>query len=240
MTDSIREQILTAIGDRLETILISNQYNSYVGQHVLRSHLPPVGSSIVPCVGYSVDVEENTALYTRKQKNVLPVRVQGVAEFGSVIPPVMAEKIYADICECMLADQFSIGFDSGGTSQILAGDTITGETSGAEALVISISLNSGTWAGGDAAGTFSLRRVVGVFQDNEDLSVGADTGQATVDGLLSGQGACELVTGGLADAISFYTGEITMPEADGIAIGVSIVFHIRYRLISGNPYSQSN
>lgn len=239
MTDSIREQILTSIGERLETLLESNQYNSNMGKQVLRSHLPAVDSSIVPCVGYHVEQETNESLYTRKEKKMLPVRVQGVEHFGSVKPPIMAELLYADICECILADQYTLNFDSGGTAEISAGDTIIGETSGAQALVISVSLDSGTWAGGDADGTFTLRRVTGMFQNNEDIQIGNDTGLATVDGLLSGQGAVALAGGGLADAMTFYSGDVTMPEGDGTVVGISIIFHIQYRSISGNPYSQT-
>ena len=239
MADSIREQILTAIGERLETLRISNQYNSDMGKQVARSHLPPIDSRLVPCVGYHVEQETNEDLYHRKEVKTMPVRVQGVAAFGSVKPPIMAERIYADICECILADQYTLGFDSGGTAEISAGDTITGQTSGAQALVISVSLASGTWAGGDADGTFILRRLKGIFSNNEEIKVGAVTGMATVDGTQSGQDCNALAGGGLSDAMTFYTGSITMPEADGSTVGVSIIFNVRYKQISGNPYSQS-
>ena len=239
MADSIREQILTAIGERLVTLRKSNQYNSDLGKQVARSHLPPIDSSLVPCVGYHVEQETNEDLYHRKEVKIMPVRVQGVAAFGSVKPPIMAERIYADICECVLSDQFTLGFDSGGTAEISAGDTITGQTSAAAAMVISISLDSGTWAGGDAAGTFTLRRLKGTFANNEEIKVGAVTGMATVDGTQSGQDSNALAGGGLSDAMTFYTGAITMPEADGSTVGVSIIFNVRYKQISGNPYSQT-
>ena len=239
MADSIREQILTAIGDRLVTLRKSNQYNSDMGKQVARSHLPGIDSGLVPCVGYHVEQETNVNLYHRKEVKEMPVRVQGVAEFGSVKPPIMAERIYADICECILSDEFTLDFDSGGTAEISAGDTITGETSGAQALVISILLDSGTWAGGDAAGTFTLRRLKGLFANNEEIKVGAVTGMATVDGNQSGQDSNALAGGGLSDAMTFYTGEITMPEADGLTVGVSIIFNVRYKQISGDPYSQT-
>ena len=239
MADSIREQILTAIGDRLVTLRISNQYNSDMGKQVARSHLPGIDSGLVPCVGYHVEQETNENLYHRKEAKVMPVRVQGVAAFGSVKPPIMAERIYADICECILADEFTLGFDSGGTAEISAGDTITGQTSAAEARVISISLDSGTWAGGDAAGTFTMRRMKDIFLNNEEIKVGAVTGSATVDGTQSGQDSNALAGGGISDAMTFYTGSITMPEADGSTVGVSIIFNVRYKQISGNPYSQT-
>lgn len=239
MADSIREQILTAIGTRLTSILETNQYHTDIGEHVLRSQLPRINSAVVPAVGYHVDPEENTELYKAKQVNVLPVRVQGVEHYGSFEPPIMAEKLYADICECVLSDELTLDYDSGGTTEIHAGDTISGETSAATALVISVTLDSGTWAGGDAAGSFLLRRVVGTFENNEELTADAVAGLATVDGTGTWQSRLALSTGGLADAVSHYTGEVYMPEADGTTVAALVIFNIRYKIIAGNPYSQT-
>jgi hypothetical protein len=237
---SIREQILVSFGTRLGDIEFGNQYNSNMGKEVFRSFLPPIDSSLAPCVGYHIEMEENTALYAKKEVRVLPVRVQGVAEFGSVAPPVMGERLYADINECVLGDQYTLSFDSGGTAEIVSGDTIVGETSGAEGLVISVSLDSGSWAGGNAAGTLTLRRVKGLFENNEDLEVSAVTGTATVDGTLSGSGPVDLLTGGMADAVTFFSGNLIMPDADGKTVGANLVFYVRYKQIAGNPYSQTN
>jgi hypothetical protein len=239
MTDSIREQILTAFSDRLAVILKTNQYNSDMGKTVLRSHLPAIDGSYCPAIGFHLDDEENIALYHREEQKELPIRVQGVAKFKTTTAAEMAELIYADICECILGWELSLNYDSGGTDEISPGDTITGETSGATGLVIAVSLDSGTWAGGDAAGTFTLRRVTGNFQDNEELSVGADTGAATVDGLLSGSGPLELTTNNLAEGITFSVGNVQMPDHDGTAVGVQIIFRVKYRSIAGNPYSQT-
>ena len=239
MSDSIREQILTAFGDRLETLLTANQYNYDLGSDVFRSHLPLIGSSIVPCIGFNVDDEVNLNLYARKQEMQLPVRVQGVAEFGVLLPPVAAEKIYADINECILSDQFTLGYDSGGTAEIVAGNIAAGEDSGAQGKIISLTLASGAWATGNAAGVLTMRRVKGEFLDNEEISIGAATGRATVDGTLSGQGPAALSTGGFADAVTLANGGVIMPESDGLTVSAFAVFNIRYLIISGNPYSQT-
>jgi len=58
----------------------------------------------------------------------------------------------------------TLAFTSGGTTEIPAGAWILGATSGAVAEVIAISTITGTWAGGDAAGTFRIRCQVGTFQ----------------------------------------------------------------------------
>jgi len=240
MTDSIREQICTAFKTRLQKILTSNQYNSDMGSNVMRSHLPPVDGSLAPAIGFHLDDEENLQAYEQSEQKELPIRVQGVSK--KISPNTYAETtelLYADICECVLCEEWSVGYDSGGTTEIEAGDTIIDETTGATGLVESLTLDSGSWAGGDAAGTFTLRRVTGFFRNNSDLQVGVDTGLATVDGTPSGTGALELTTNNLCEAITFSTGNIKTPESDGNAVGVQIVIRVIYRSIAGNPYSQT-
>lgn len=58
-----------------------------------------------------------------------------------------------------------MAFTSGGTNEIKAGHTIIGATSGATARVRQVLADTGTWAGGDAAGTLILDAdsVVGTF-----------------------------------------------------------------------------
>ena len=239
MTDSIREQILSNFGTRLATIITANQYNSNMGKTVLRSFLPAIDGDLMPAIGYHLDTEENANMYQREEVKTLPVRVQGIDKFKTHTAPEKAELLYADICECVLCDQWALGFDSGGTDEISSGDNLTGETSGATCLVVSVDLNSGSWANGDAAGTFTVRRMVGTFRDDEEITANADTGAATVNGAPSGTEALSLTTGGLAEGITFSSGGIQMPEHDSLVVGVQIIFRIRYRSIAGNPYSQT-
>lgn len=64
-------------------------------------------------------------------------------------------------------------FDAG-TSAIVLGNTVTGGTSGATGkVIVAPTLDSGSWAGGDAAGTLILGNVAGAFQDDEPLEVSA-------------------------------------------------------------------
>jgi len=75
----------------------------------------------------------------------------------------------------------SLAFTSGGTTEIEEDDVITGAISGATATVKRVILTSGTWAGGDAAGTFILYSQSGTFQA-ENVDVGASTNLATIAG----------------------------------------------------------
>lgn len=76
---------------------------------------------------------------------------------------------------------YELAFTSGGTYEVLEGDTITGATSTETAVVERINLTSGTWAGGDAAGWLTLSSPSGAFQA-ENLNVGANMNVATIAG----------------------------------------------------------
>jgi len=62
-------------------------------------------------------------------------------------------------------------FDTG-SGEITVGQTVTGGTGGATGVVAEISLDSGTWADGDAAGVMWITGQTGAFQEGEDLKVG--------------------------------------------------------------------
>lgn len=80
-----------------------------------------------------------------------------------------------------VAHNRTLSFTSGGTTEIVVGNTITGATSGATGLVRAVVLQSGTWAAGDAAGYLVLANQTGTFTA-ENLNVGASLNVATVAG----------------------------------------------------------
>lgn len=91
-----------------------------------------------------------------------------------------------------------LSFTSGGTYVIAEGNTITGATSGATAVITRVVLESGTFAGGDAAGRLIFASQTGTFQA-ENLNVGANVNVATIAGnssaiTLSPSGRYEFVT----------------------------------------------
>jgi hypothetical protein len=61
-----------------------------------------------------------------------------------------------DVMNLAMPSVRTMAFSSGGTSEIKAGHTIRGATSNARALVKQVLTDTGTWAGGDAAGTLIL------------------------------------------------------------------------------------
>jgi hypothetical protein len=75
----------------------------------------------------------------------------------------------------------TVSYTSGGTHQVVVGDILTGATSGATARVISLTLTSGTWAGGDAAGVLTLCDQTGTFTA-EDLNEGLNANVCSIAG----------------------------------------------------------
>jgi hypothetical protein len=69
-------------------------------------------------------------------------------------------------------DWATLGFDTG-SIQINQGDAISDPVSGATAIVDQITLTSGTWGAGDAAGMLIIKKVVGTFNDNNYIEVSA-------------------------------------------------------------------
>jgi len=85
-----------------------------------------------------------------------------------------------------------LGFDAG-TDEFNVGATVTGDTSGATAMILAVRVTSGTWVGNDAAGIIKLYDVVGTFENNEALTDdGSSPGAATEDGVLEENGRTPL------------------------------------------------
>lgn len=121
-----------------------------------------------------------------------------------------------------------IPFTSGGTTEVEAGDTIEGATSGARAVVKQVLLMSGTWAGGDAAGFFICSRdsLTGTFQTesvfiDSDTNSGADDASVTANVIHNVDIDTEVASATGNAAISAYTG-VSGSNAKGFTIGSTI------------------
>lgn len=118
-------------------------------------------------------------------------------------------------------------FTSGGTNTPAVGNKLKGATSGATAIIADIITNSGTWAGGDAAGWIVLDQSsrVGTFTGGELLYNLTQQATAGVDDLT--MTAADLVIGEKIDTaaatvtttslITAYFGDAT--HAPGVTIG---------------------
>lgn len=79
--------------------------------------------------------------------------------------------------------QYTVAYTSGGTAELKPGMSIVGATSSATGVIVSITLTSGTWAGGTAAGVITLCNSAGTWTANEKVKTGAGTDDATLTGV---------------------------------------------------------
>lgn len=87
----------------------------------------------------------------------------------------------------------TLAFTLGGANAVefKVGDTIYGSTSDGAAVITDIRLTSGTWAGGDAAGTLCLKTQTGTFQSEKINNVGA--ADVTDNGTITGDSTKTLI-----------------------------------------------
>lgn len=110
--------------------------------------------------------------------------------------------------------QFTAGLAAGGS--LIVGNTINGGTSAATAVIVKILVRSGSFAAGNAAGTFILSTVTGTFANGEAIRLGA-TAVATA---ASASTAIVRAAGGLVETVTAnFTGSTATSRlygADGV------------------------
>lgn len=114
-----------------------------------------------------------------------------------------------------------LDFDAG-TVAVTTGQTVTGATSGATGYAVANGvLESGSYAGSDAAGYLVLTAVTGTFQNNENLQVSAAT-VCVANGTLGNRGADTdaLDATYLQAAIEYYRALITAVPGSGAIRGI--------------------
>lgn len=120
------------------------------------------------------------------------------------------------------ATYWVLSFEDGGTTAIAAGNTITFSTGDADsAYVLSVSLTSGSWAGGDAAGDIVVTAAVEISADAEGLpiKVGGVTRAVATHDLIAGSRGYADNYAALRLARDYYRDFITEPPGDGELLG---------------------
>lgn len=250
MSDTIREQIITAIEAKLAYILTSKGYLSECGANVQRAR-KALDQAELPAVVVFPKLEETTREYGN-DANVMKIGLRALKEFNpnTENPSEIAEQMLGDLKECMCGRRWSMAFDSG-SYEPQPGDTITGATSGATGYVESVTTSSGTWAGGDAAGTIYLRRLTGRFtftaavasppaaEVHENINVPGHANCMTTDGAQTYIEPETSTTAGLATDIRYTGGgPDEYPEAPDTTIGVGAEFEITYSTVAGDPFTR--
>ena len=120
-------------------------------------------------------------------------------------------------------------FTSGGTATPVAGDVLVGATSGATVKIREmLTLSSGTFAGGDAAGSFIARvdECVGIITDTENMYIqgGTSTNDLTLTTGFPKQYTTKIaaaVADETTDTITAYVGSTTESKGFTIAAGIA-------------------
>ena len=233
---TIREQIILAIISKLAVIRTAKGFHTDMGANVQRAKKKLDPDELPACVVWP-KLEEAGNQYG-SALHMMPVQIEGQALHGAENPSVVSEKMLGDLIEAMAGIVWTLAFTGGGTYEIEVGDTVTGHISGATGFVQAVTVTSGTWAGGDAAGTLTLRRLTGTFQA-ENLDAGLQLNAATIAGMPTGSGPVTTTLGGLAEGMEFAGGGIDeYPEGGDQATGVITKWNIKYRIVSGDPYHQ--
>ena len=130
---------------------------------------------------------------------------------------------------------FEMPFDTGSV-QLFDGDTITGQSSGATAVIKRVVTSSGSWTAHTAAGYLVFASVTGTFSAGENLRIGTTTyAHAT-----AAQAAITLNPGGTVDTVIENFGTYTrVYGADGVNYGFefdgSVYVNIRTGMTVDKP-----
>lgn len=236
MSDSIRQQIIDAIESRLADIRTAKGYQTEIGSNVFKGKTS-IDSADTPAVGVFAAVEEVTREYDLIRA-IMPIKIEGEMLHGSSNVSEISEQMLSDIIENITGDTWTIPFTSGGTYEIETGDTITGASSSVTAFVQTVTLATGTWAGADAAGTLTIRRLTGDFSA-ENFNVDANLNVATTTGVETYSAAITNSTNDLAEDIVYSSGGTdAYPDVGDKATGAYAIFNVEYTFKNGDPFSQ--
>lgn len=235
----IREQIITAFAARMGIIQKRFGFNTDAGLNVFRSRRD-VDEDRIPAVVIFPQQEETNPNYGTNALT-LPIRVEMIAPrpMDRAEEVKLVELMLADMIEATLAIEFLYSFTVG-QLEPGPGVKIIGAVSGATAVVQTATLTGGTWAGGDAAGSITIRRKIGAFQAESIETENGDTIAAIAADPTSAQGPKDLTAGGLARDISYQGGgPEAYPDSQDTTVAVMALFHIIYVIAHGNPYGQT-
>lgn len=168
----------------------------------------------------------------------LNVELGWIPDFVMVVNLTDGDDIWANFLGPVTA------FTSGGTTEIKKGDEIVGLTSGATAKVREVILDSGSWAGGDAAGWLILdvETIVGTFVGEGAGVNGGTTDFATLsavhdeDGIDIDDAVAPTTTA--ATQLTSYKGDASNGYAKGFTIGSTVSENaklIGYLAIKNSP-----
>lgn len=229
---TIREQIISKLKTELEKILSTNGYYTDIGQHAIRGRYD-ISADEIPAVVLLPGTEsaEREGFHTTIS---LPVSLEAFVHFGTHNADIEGNKVLGDLLVNMASVRLTLVFNTGSKQPVL-GQTISGASSLATGVLESITVTSGAWATGDAAGTFSIRLPYGEFTSEALENEGGETIAQTT-------GAITLIPrlSNLVNDIEYQSGGVEiLPDPGENIVKTTAEFIIHYVTLTGNPYKQT-
>lgn len=229
---TIREQIISTLKTELEKLRITNGYYTDVGQRVIRGRYD-ISADEIPAIVLLPGTEsaEREGFHTTIS---LPVSLEAFIYFGTHNAGIEGNKVLGDLLVNMTGVRLALAF-SNGSRQPAPGQTISGASSSATGVLESITVSSGAWATGDAAGTFSIRLPYGEFTSETLKNEGNETIAQT-------PGTITLIPrlANLVNDIEYQSGGVEIfPDPGENIVKTTAEFIIHYVTLTGNPYKQT-
>ena len=227
---SIREQIIRSIVIALRQVSITNGFNCDI-KMIERGRVAFDDSelsaiSVLP----GIEVSSRRA---GERINTMEVTLRYFKILANTWnPSEIAEKVLADMIIGILGVRLSCGFNNG-SSEIVPGVTIIGDSSGASGKVLSVTLTGGSWVGGNATGTLVIYYPLSLpFSLGEDLMV-AGMARANLSTALN---KIDLYTTSVGDVQYLSGGVENYPGTGERILEVVSKFNFVYSTINDNPY----
>lgn len=235
---TIRERILELIKTEIGKIRTANGYVTDIGQNPVRGRYDLFPTEL-PAV-MMIANQDTAEARLGHGVNAIPLLIEGFKHYPNTGTDYSdraareAENMLGDILSCILAPRITMTF-SNGVREPSTGIVLTGATSGATAILESITLSSGSWAAGTATGTFSLRQPWQSYTSELLLNPGNET-IANTTGTMT-----EIAPyNDLTNQIEYVRGGIEpLPDPGEDVLKVSVSFTVFYATLFGNPYKQS-
>jgi hypothetical protein len=242
MATSIEKQIIDRVKTKLELIRTSIGYETESGTFVFLGNKVMDSTTQLPCCvifpQYSNSSIEPGSTYERV---ALPVHIESLSNFDKDADHILlSQKMKADIYECLMSDRILIPYINGRSSTgAPLGQGLTSIMASYSGIIEADNLTSGGWTSNNAAGTLTLRRFSG-FDNYAPLTCAlSGGGQLSARIGQTGQSREKYITNDMAEEISFTGGGVTtFPTPAQSVIGVAMDFIFRFKILTGNPYSQ--
>jgi hypothetical protein len=230
VTDTIREQIISAYITRLADWTVADGFNIDCGANVFRA-VSYVDPGKVPAAVLLPQGEEVTQQYGQNHCEMM-LKVEAIAEIGTTNPSVIQEQLLGDAIKIMTAPPYlCLTFAAGGYTNVVAGDigkTVTGAGTGDTGTLIRYDNDTRQWTIKPAASTDE-------FDASEAVTITDGTGAGTTD-----QAAEQVHVTPLINSIGYASGGPgAIPQGEDTTVAVYAEFRIKYNTLAGDPYSQS-